>query len=44
LPWGRGFEYYRRRKEEVRKPLLDDYFFKKFIGFVEWRKSRTLRG
>jgi len=42
LTWRKSFEYYRRRKEEIRRPLLDDYFFEKFKRFIEWRKSRTL--
>lgn len=35
-----AFEFYRRRKSAVRKPLLEDFFFRKFINFIEWRKER----
>lgn len=42
MTWRESYEYYRRRKKEVRRPLLDDYFFKKFKEFIEWRKRRVL--
>lgn len=33
-------EFYRRRKVAVRKPLLEDHFFKRFKEFIEWRVER----
>jgi len=43
MSWRKSYEYYRRRKKEVRRPLLEDPLFERFKEFIEWRKRKTLR-
>lgn len=33
-------EFYRKRKYESRKRLLEDYFLRKFREFIRWRTER----
>jgi len=42
MSWRRAYEYYKRRKEKVRRPLLENPSFRKFKRFIEWRLKKTL--
>lgn len=32
-----AYEFYMQRREEAYRPLREDYFFKRFVAFIEWR-------